>query len=331
MMSTSKPFFSIIIPVYDVEKYLLQCLQSVFIQTFQDFEIIAVNDGSKDNSLEILSKTLLPSALIINQENRGLSAARNIGAKNSRGNYLIFLDSDDYWDNSNFLYKLKQNLEKYNFPDLALWGLKKYYEKTRKIKNYHLKETSIKLIDSIFLKNQLLISNNYHASAVNKTIKRDFYYDNRFSFPESIFSEDVEWSYNLLERANTILMTDLNPYVYRQRIGSITKTIKIKNINDLLFNLVGIYNSHMIDKDKSKIYSRIFLGNQVFNFFLVLRKINILTSLKIIKKNLSLFYFIKFSTSKRLFSKIIINSPVSIVSLSVSLTFLRLMYIFIKK
>ena len=89
------PKFSIIIPVYNVEKYLKKCLDSVFNQTYKDYEVIVVNDGTKDNSMDIVKDY---DVKVINQKNQGLSAARNAGVKKATGEYLIFLDSDDYWE-----------------------------------------------------------------------------------------------------------------------------------------------------------------------------------------------------------------------------------------
>ena len=88
-----KPKFSIIVPVYNTEKYLKRCLDSIKSQSFKDYEVIIVNDGSTDNSSDIISKYPYK---IINQENLGLSRARNNGVKEASGDYLIFLDSDDY-------------------------------------------------------------------------------------------------------------------------------------------------------------------------------------------------------------------------------------------
>lgn len=91
------PKVSVIIPVYNVEKYLDDCLENVVNQTLQDIEIICVNDGSTDNSLEVLQKYENEDARIkiINKENGGLSSARNAGIKEAKGEYILFLDSDD--------------------------------------------------------------------------------------------------------------------------------------------------------------------------------------------------------------------------------------------
>ena len=89
--------FSIILPVYNVEKYLKACLDSIYNQTFQDFEIIAVNDGSTDGSLDILNDycNKYGKMVVVSQDNRGLSAARNVGLLHAKGEYICYVDSDD--------------------------------------------------------------------------------------------------------------------------------------------------------------------------------------------------------------------------------------------
>ena len=96
------PKISVIIPVYNVEKYLRECLDSLLNQTFKDIEIICVNDGSTDGSLNILNEYASKDSrfIIINQNNQGLSAARNNGLNVAKGDYVAFLDSDDYILNS---------------------------------------------------------------------------------------------------------------------------------------------------------------------------------------------------------------------------------------
>ena len=106
-MKNQKPLVSVIVPVYNVEKYLEECLDSIINQTLEDIEIICVNDGSTDNSLKILKKYAKKDnrIKIINQKNCGLGCARNSGLNQSQGDYIFFLDSDDYL-NPNILEKL---------------------------------------------------------------------------------------------------------------------------------------------------------------------------------------------------------------------------------
>ena len=99
----SMPIISVIVPVYNVEKYLSKCLESILNQSFSQFELILVNDGSTDNSELIFNKYLYDKRLIvINKSNGGLSSARNAGLDVARGEYIIFIDSDDYINNKMF-------------------------------------------------------------------------------------------------------------------------------------------------------------------------------------------------------------------------------------
>ena len=106
-MTINKPVFSVVMPMYNVEKYVRQAIASVLAQTYQHFELLCVDDGSTDGTLAIAASFADPRIRIISQENRGLSGARNTGINNSSGLYVAFLDSDDYWD----MDKLRSHLE----------------------------------------------------------------------------------------------------------------------------------------------------------------------------------------------------------------------------
>ena len=113
--------FSIIVPVYNADVYLERCVKSILKQEFKDFELILVNDGSKDNSLSLIEKFAKQDNRIkyISQENRGLSYARNRGISMSTGMYIVFVDADD-WIDIKFLEISKQYIEKYN-PDIITY------------------------------------------------------------------------------------------------------------------------------------------------------------------------------------------------------------------
>ena len=114
-----KPFFSVVIPLYNKEKHILNTINTVLAQTFQDFEIVVVNDGSKDNSVTIVKDIIDSRIRIINQENSGVSAARNRGIKESKGEYIALLDADDLWL-ENHLGNLHKLIERY--PDSGLYA-----------------------------------------------------------------------------------------------------------------------------------------------------------------------------------------------------------------
>src|SRR5690606_30655868 len=116
---SSKPFFSIVIPLYNKEKHILSTINTVLAQTFQDFEIVVVNDGSKDNSAKLVNEIQDPRVRLISQNNSGVSAARNTGIKEASGGYIALLDADDLWlechlENIHTLIK--------KFPDYGLYA-----------------------------------------------------------------------------------------------------------------------------------------------------------------------------------------------------------------
>lgn len=124
----SQPLVSIIIPVYNVENYLAKCLESVVKQTYDNIEIICVNDGTKDSSRKILEKyaQLYSRITIVDQENQGLSGARNTGLRNVHGKYVMFVDSDD-WIELNTCENAVMAAEKYN-ADLVMWSYVREFE-----------------------------------------------------------------------------------------------------------------------------------------------------------------------------------------------------------
>ena len=132
--------YSIIIPVYNVEQYLSKCIESVLNQTYSNYEIILIDDGSKDDSGNICDALAKNNDFIkvIHKKNGGLSDARNVGLENSVGDYVIFLDSDDFWVDCNFLENISK-LE--NNTDLIIFNSFKYYEQDNQRKpRFYLSE-----------------------------------------------------------------------------------------------------------------------------------------------------------------------------------------------
>lgn len=193
---------SIIIPVYNVEKYLARCLDSCINQTFSDIEMVCVNDGSTDSSLNILEQyAKLDSRIkIIQQENGGLSSARNTGVENAKGEYILFLDSDDFISNI-AIELLVANIER-NGSDVVLFDYLKFYKNHKKdvrvIINHinEYKDKCFNLSDLKSLKDcrkviyQLL---TFYVSAWCKFYRASFLKENGISFYEGVLYEDVPY------------------------------------------------------------------------------------------------------------------------------------------
>ena len=126
---------SVIVPVYNVEKYLRQCLDSLVNQTLKDIEIICINDGTKDNSVEIINEYVkkCPNIILINQENQGLGMARNNAMKHAKGDYIAFVDSDDWVDTD--MYEVLYNKAIETDADIVECDYRMVFENSTKIKN----------------------------------------------------------------------------------------------------------------------------------------------------------------------------------------------------
>ena len=177
-------FFSVIIPVYNVASYLTECLDSVLSQSYRNFEVILVDDGSTDSGGSICDEYAQKDRRIhvIHQNNSGLSAARNVGIALAVGDYILFLDSDDYWRDHSVLSILANRLEvrraqvlSYNF---AKFNTKKEYTP-------YFSSPSLSL-ESTNALSYITCHNLWIACAWNKAIERKLFHDNRLRFVEGI-------------------------------------------------------------------------------------------------------------------------------------------------
>lgn len=211
---------SIIIPVYGVEQYIRQCLESVINQTYKKLEIIVVNDGTKDNSMKIVEEYLDDKRIkIINKENGGLSSARNKGLKYVTGDYILFVDSDD-WISEDLCEICMKNGDN---EDIIAYNYIEYDEITKEIKKNIIQKD---IIDNgnKNKKGYLLYESPY--SPCTRLYKSSYLKKEGFKFLEIIY-EDVFWGIEVLFLTDNIIYLDESLYYYRKhREGSITNTKK---------------------------------------------------------------------------------------------------------
>ena len=227
---------SILIPVYNTEKFLEKCLESVIKQSLREIEIIVVNDGSKDNSLEILQNFAQKDKriIIIDKENGGSSSARNAALKIAKGKYCLNIDSDD-WIEQGYFEAMYERAEKYNL-DIVISDIKKWKEKKDEIEE--IKDLDIgnnDIIDNYtYLKE--LYTRNFFNYTWNKMIKRELYIKNQIFYDENIFLlEDAEVLGRLIYFAKRI--GKINKSFYYYRIGDnngCTRNIPFKHLTDIL-------------------------------------------------------------------------------------------------
>ncbi len=225
--------FSVIIPVYNVEAYLRACLDSVLNQTFEDWEAICVNDGSTDNSASILEENGQKDGRfkIVNQPNGGLSAARNTGLKSATGEYVLFLDSDD-WLESNALEKVSESLAD---EDMLCFSGRRFFEKEGR---YHeadqLKPQEYTAGMDYYNANALAVRDFAFVCVVLRAYKREFLLSHDLWFKEGIFHEDNLFTPFACYYAEKVKVINDCLYDYRVRANSITTTGNVKRHRDLL-------------------------------------------------------------------------------------------------
>ncbi len=230
------PFFSIIIPVYNVEKYLKQCIESVSLQDFRDFEIILVDDGSPDNCPALCDEYAgkYDFIRVIHKMNGGLSDARNVGLDAASGKYILFIDSDDFWDDSHALSDMYEKL-RFTDADVLIFGMRKYYQNDNVFSEKRIPTcnnvNSLSYSETII---ELQRTNSFAASACDKAMKRSFIEHNQMRFVKGQLSEDIEWCAKILLAKPYIVILSKCIYVYRQQNSiSISSNIGLKNITDI--------------------------------------------------------------------------------------------------
>lgn len=243
------PKFSIIVPIYNVEAYLEKCLASIKNQTYKDYEVILVNDGTKDNSMEIAKKYPFK---IINQKNQGLSMARNTGVKEATGEYIIFLDSDDYIEKD--LLKELDKASKNN-PDIIRFQIQETYENKEEIIRYEEHPFTNKSGVEAF---KLLTSYHFVENAWCYAIKRSYYQKEKFSFKIGTIHEDFGLIPLVIIKASIVNSISYLGYNYLQRQGSIMSAKDYEKTKKKVTDFYNHYKYLIEEIDKTNLDSRYF-------------------------------------------------------------------------
>ena len=225
---------SIIIPVYNVEQFIEECLDSVCTQSFADWEAICVNDGSTDRSLSLLQDFASRDRRIhvVSQSNAGLSAARNTGLKAANGEYVFFLDSDD-WLEKDALERLAKHI---HGEDLICFSGRKWYQDTQMYEVAdELQSVTYPTGWEYYNENALQSRRFPFVCAVLRLYRRKFLMEKKLYFTEGIYHEDNMFTPYVCLYAQATKVINESLYVYRIRGGSITTQPKLKNIQDKLW------------------------------------------------------------------------------------------------
>ena len=229
-----KNFFSIIIPVYKVEKYLSKCVESVVSQNFEDWEAILVDDGSPDNCPALCDDYAKKDKRIkvIHKPNGGLSDARNAGIATANGKYILFLDSDDYLYSDTVLAEISNSFKNANFPEICYLP-NEYWSSSPNSVSSKYKEETLPL--EKFLKR--VIKNYYlHTAGQQFVLRLDYLKENGLRFKKGILHEDELWFSQILMQVKKVHICPCVFYFYvDNRDGSIINSAKEKNVKDKLY------------------------------------------------------------------------------------------------
>lgn len=260
---------SVIIPVYNVEMYLDECVQSVVSQTYRALQVILVDDGSTDTGGELCEQwaTLDERIMVIHQKNGGLSAARNTGVRYATGEYVLFLDSDDFWDDTEAVAKLMRRVEQTS-PDVLVFSCTKYKSEKEKYRYRTFSSAMPLLGKKVEQLDFLVLHELYYAAAWNKLVRRSLLTE-ELQFREGVYSEDIEWCAKLMLAAKSMDFIPEAFYCYRMREGSISNAANDKKCTDLCNNVLACFRLLEEAPDEIQASLSTYLAFQYATFFAV--------------------------------------------------------------
>ena len=215
--------FSIVIPVYKTKEYLNHCVRSVMAQTYEDFEIILVDDGSPDCCGTMCDAWAQKDSRVIavHQENGGLSAARNIGIRHASGDYVMFLDSDDWWTDVQVLEQIDRHLERTD-ADVLSFNYRKSYNGNLEQPYFPEVLPHSETAETI---EQMMRLDRWVTGACNKAVRRTLLTENELYFRIGITSEDIDWTLRLALHGKKFAFANVCVFTYRQIASSISHSI----------------------------------------------------------------------------------------------------------
>ncbi|WML36801.1 glycosyltransferase family 2 protein [Clostridium sp. OS1-26] len=262
---------SIIIPIYNSEKYLRTCLDSLINQTFEKIEIILVNDGSKDESLKIMNeyKAKDKRIKIISQENQGQGEARNNGIKIACGKYITFVDSDDWIaeDHIENLYEMAVN----NNADISVCNMVMVREKD--LKNIKLEMFTIKEMIGEDAVKELLLDKQLKSYPCGKLYKKIIFIENNIFFPQKMFYEDLAIILQAFFFSNKVVFSNNYSYFYLQNSNSSTRNPNINNLWDRL-KALNMIKTFFIEKNVFDKYKYNYKHLCLFHLYLLVNQID---------------------------------------------------------
>ncbi len=266
-LTMNEDLISVIVPVYNVEKYVKKCIESIVNQTYKNLQIILIDDGSKDKSGDICDNYAKSDSriLVVHKSNGGLSDARNKGIKVAKGKYITFIDSDDYIDIDyiEYLYNL---IKKYN-TKISFCKYEMIYEE--KLNKTHNKNEDEKLLSKVEAFEDILYAKNFEVSAWAKMYLKELF--NNVEYPKGKLFEDNATTYKLIDKVENVSVGFASKYYYIKRKNSITnrtfskeQAYLIKAVDDMCLYL-DKYDELKDACNRKRYWARISTLNRMIN------------------------------------------------------------------
>lgn len=293
---------SVVLPVYNVKPFLERCVSSVLRQTYKDFEIILVDDGSTDGSGDLCDQIAAGESriIVIHQQNQGLSGARNTGIRKAKGEYIIFMDSDDEWLLEDGLEKLMQA----NRPasDLIIFKHVDIWAKGRQTltSNYDIENISC-LSNAQEVFSHLVLTQQFRMSACFLLVRRQILIENNILFPVGYISEDIDWSLRLWQHVHQVVILNLPFYGYYHREASISTTPSFRVYDS--YNKIFSYwkeecQKNCINADTIRVYLSNLWVSRGYGYYLLCRD-DKPKALHILKQHADLLHYAYTPKAKR--------------------------------
>lgn len=286
--------YTYIIPVYNVENYLETCIDSLLSQSFNKFEIILVDDGSSDKSSGICDsyEKKYQNVKAIHKNNGGASSARNVGLKKANTEYIIFVDSDDYWADNDGLKKIDRIISKKQ-PDLLCFGSKKCDEDSTNIIDARFNYPNyLNNMPSIEAFKELIKMDIFTISPPLRVYKKDFLISNKLFFLEGIRAEDIELGFRIIDSLPKYAFLDEKIYMCRRRKDSVSHSIGVDHLKEFAW-IIDEYAKYEFNP-KIKEYAMSYLSYQyciLLAFLSMTKTKECKTMLKKMKKHRHLFSY----------------------------------------
>lgn len=301
------PTFSIVIPVFNAKNYLNQCIDSILIQSYQDFEIILVDDGSTDGSSEICDyyASLDKRVFVIHKTNEGSSIARNVGILSANKDFIMFADSDDFWIKNDGLEEISYMILQNPGMDIYFNNVSYYYPSCDKLKKWKSYSDEIQHLTNPQKTMRLLAQHGhiYPAAAYLKIVKKKFIVDHNIFFLKGlIHGEDGLWTMKLLTNAKKVCFRNIYLYAYRKEVPTSVTAARIERkishticcINHCL-NVIDC--SNIEESYKDVLYS--FVSYIYCIVLALLSSINVLEKKEYCQKVFQYDFLLKYSLHKK--------------------------------